>query len=130
MENKIICIDTSVLIDYFRKKKKENSFFFELTKKYSLFAVSVITECEVYSGSNLEQDIFWNDFFKTLNVLPFTSEVNKLTFNILRQIKRKGLNIDIPDLFIGSTALYNKMKLATLNKKHFENIVNLQLIAP
>lgn len=130
MENEIICLDSSVLIDYFRKKKKENSFFYQLTKKYSLFAVSVISEYEIYSGSNFEQDIFWNDFFKTLNVLPFNPEVNKISIKIQRQLKTKGLNIDIPDLFIGSTALYNKMKLATLNKKHFEHIDKLILITP
>jgi tRNA(fMet)-specific endonuclease VapC len=130
MENEIICLDSSVLIDFFRKKKKENSFFYDLTKKYSLFAVSVISEYEVYSGSNAEQDIFWDRFFKTLSILPFNSEVNKFSIKTLRQIRRKGLNIDVPDLFIGSTALYNKMKLATLNKKHFEHIENLVLITP
>lgn len=109
MENDLICLDTSILIDYFRKKKKENSFFFELTNKYTLFAVLAISEYEVYMGSNPEQDIFWDNFFKMLIVLPFTSEVNKLTIKIVRQLKRKGLNIDIPDLFIGSTALYNNL---------------------
>lgn len=95
-----------------------------------MFAVSAISEYEVYFGSNAEQDIFWNDFFKILNVLPFTSDVNKLAIKTVRQLKRKGLNIDIPDLFIGSTALYNEMKLATLNKKHFEHIDKLIIITP
>jgi predicted nucleic acid-binding protein len=30
MANELICLDTSVLIDYFRKTNKENSFLFEL----------------------------------------------------------------------------------------------------
>lgn len=42
MEKQIICLDTSVLIDYFRKVNKSKSFFYELTKEYDLFAVSAI----------------------------------------------------------------------------------------
>lgn len=52
MADELICLDSSVLIDYFRKTKKENSFFFELSNQYPSFAVSVITEFEILSGSN------------------------------------------------------------------------------
>jgi len=128
MANDIICLDTSVLIDYFRKKNKENSFFYEITKKYSLFAVSAITEYEIYVGSNAEQDIFWNEFFRKLTVLPFNAETNKFSVKIARDLKLKNRMIDIPDLFIGATAVANNLSLATLNKKHFENIAHLQLI--
>ncbi len=130
MENEIICLDTPVLIDFYRKKNKENSFFFALTKKYSLFAVSVVTEYEIFVGSNTEQDFYWDDFFRMLTVLPYTSDINKLTIKIVRQLKKKGITLDVPDLYIGSTALYNNFKLATLNKKHFELINNLILITP
>lgn len=34
MENTMICLDTSVLIDFFRKKNKSKSFFFELAGSY------------------------------------------------------------------------------------------------
>lgn len=63
MADELICLDSSVLLEYFRKTNKENSFFFELTHNYSLFAVSVITEFEVLRGSNTGQRDFWNDFF-------------------------------------------------------------------
>jgi len=130
VENEIICLDTSVLIDYYRKKKKENSFFFTLTKKYSLFAVSVISEYEIYIGSNTDQDIYWDDFFKMLSVFPFTSEIDKLAVKTAKQLKKKGIKLDVPDLFIGATALFNDIKLATLNKKHFEYFDKLILLTP
>jgi len=98
MENEIICIDTSVLIDYFRKKNKQNSFFYELTKHHSIFAVSVITEYEIYMGSNSEQEIFWNKFFERLSILQFNSEVVKCSVNIKKKLKKNRKNIDIPDL--------------------------------
>jgi tRNA(fMet)-specific endonuclease VapC len=124
----IVCLDTSVLIEYYRKKDKAKSLFLKLTKDYSLFAVSTITEYEIYSGSNPEQDKFWDDFFKLVLVLPFDSETNKIAVKIARELKAKNKSIEIPDLFIASTALKNNLKLATLNKKHFERVTGLDLL--
>ena len=128
MENQVICLDTSVLIDYFRKVNKSKSFFFELTKEYDLFAVSAITEYEVYYGSNEDQDLYWDEFFNKIVSLPYNSESNRVTTRIERELRRKNKTIDKPDLMIAGTALANKMKLATLNVKHFELIEDLELI--
>lgn len=67
MEREIICLDTSILIAYYRKTDKQNSFFFQLTQTYRLFAVSVITEYEIMIGSNQSQDGFWFFLFQQGN---------------------------------------------------------------
>ena len=128
MEKKLICLDTSVLIDYYRKKIKSNSFFYDITNKYTLFAVSSITEYEIYIGSNSEQDKFWNDFFGQLTILAYDSKVNRTAIQIERELKKKRKQIDIPDLMIAATARTYNLKLATLNSKHFEIIDKLELI--
>jgi predicted nucleic acid-binding protein len=128
MEKQIICLDTSILIDYFRKVNKSKSFFYELTKDYNLFAVSVITEYEIYSGSNAEQDKYWDIFFGKIISLPYNSEANRITTRIERELRLKNKTIDKPDIMIAGTAIVNNMKLATLNEKHFERIEGLELI--
>lgn len=128
MESEVVCLDTSILIDFFRKKKKENSVFYQLTQKYQLFAVSVITEYEIFTGSNKEQQEFWDDFFMKIVVLPFDSETNKIAVNIFKELKSKNKLIEIPDILIAATAMKNNMKLVTLNTKHFERIDDLKLV--
>jgi tRNA(fMet)-specific endonuclease VapC len=128
MEKQVICLDTSVLIEYFRKVNKSKSFFYELTNEYDMFAVSVITEYEIYCGSNADQDLYWNDFFKKVVSLPYNSDVNQVTTRIERELRRRNKAIDIPDLMIAGTAQANNMKFATLNVKHFELIEGLELI--
>ena len=128
MEEQIICLDSTILIDYFRQKDKTKSTFFELLKKYKLFAVSAVTEYEVLIGSNTEQDLFWNSLFERITVLPFDKETNKTAVKIFRQLKSKNKLIAIPDILIGATALAHKIPLATLNKKHFERIEGLNII--
>ena len=52
MEGKIVLLDTSILIDYFRKKDKSKTFLFSLTNSFEFFGVSAITEFEIFAGSN------------------------------------------------------------------------------
>ena len=128
MENTLICLDTSILIDYYRKKDKSKSLFFRLTEKYSIFAVSAVTEYELYLGNSQEQNIFWNDFFAQITVLPFDTSVAKQAVAIYKQLKKQSMLIDIPDIMIAGTAMQNNVQLATLNQKHFERINDLKII--
>jgi len=59
MAGELILLDTSILIDYFRKKNKRNSDFYQLVaaNKYT-YAVSVITEYEIYVGATEDQRDF------------------------------------------------------------------------
>ncbi len=129
MASEIVCLDTSILIDYYRKKNKSHSQFYKLIEQYSSFAVSSITEYEIYVGSNKKQDQFWDDFFNNITVLPFDSEVNKVAIRIFRQLKVARKKMSIPDLLIGATAVTHGLSLATLDKTHFQWIDALQIIA-
>ena len=128
MESTMICLDTSVLIDYYRKKDKSKSLFFKLTERYTLFAVSAITEYELYLGNSEEQNIFWDKFFLQITVLPFDTKVARNAANIYKLLKAKNKLIDAPDILIAGTAMRYNMPLATLNCKHFERISGLEIV--
>lgn len=128
MADEIICLDTSILIDFFRKQLKEKSTFFKLTKMYHLFAVSIITEYEIMIGAKAEDTKFWTNFFGRVTILPFDEQANITAIEITKQLKKTNTLIEIPDIFIAATALSKRMKIATLNKKHFERISGLELI--
>ena len=44
-------VDTSILIDYYRKTDKDNSAWVALVRKGYRFAMSSITKYEIYSGA-------------------------------------------------------------------------------
>lgn len=60
MDKEIILLDTSILIDYYRKKNKANSKLVTLSKKYDL-SISVITRLEILTGINKKQEDFWSN---------------------------------------------------------------------
>jgi len=63
-----------------------------------------------------------------VTILPFDRRANDVAINIYRQLKHDSKLIELPDLFIGATAVANQLKIATLNKKHFERIVGLEVV--
>ncbi|MFI5162927.1 MAG: type II toxin-antitoxin system VapC family toxin [Sphingobacteriales bacterium] len=128
MENKVVLLDTSILIEYYRKKDKTKSTLFHLAKTYSAFAVSAVTHFEIYTGNPADKLDFWNSFFSTISILPFNAEISIEAANIDTALKKARKQIAIADLFIAATASFHNLPLATLNKKHFERIGKLEVL--
>jgi tRNA(fMet)-specific endonuclease VapC len=129
MVRKIICLDTSVLIDYFRKQNKQNSFFFKIITCYDFdFAISVITKLEILNGSNEEQKDFWERLFQKMQIIPLGEDEVEVASRIIKKLKSQNKLIDLPDILIAATAKTHNLRLATLNKNHFERIEKLSLI--
>ncbi len=127
MENNLILLDSSILIDYFRKKNKEKSAFVGLAKSRRTFAVSVITRFEVLTGSSEFHREFWNTFFEDIQTIPITVEVVDRAIEINRPLKSNNKLISFPDLLIAATAVSNDLPFATLNAEHFNRIPELKL---
>lgn len=129
MEN-IICLDASTLIDYYRKKVKDKTFFYRLTKSYVGFVLPVTAHFEILAGSNINQHEFWQNMFNDLLIIPYQPYINETAIKIVSQLKQKRKAIEYKDLMIAATALHYNYSLATTSGKHFEPIDNLHLITP
>jgi len=128
MENEVVLLDTSILIEYYRKKDKSKSVLVHLFQTYSIFAISAVTHFEIYTGASNDQIDFWNEFFQEITVLPFNAEISREAADIDAALKKKRKQIAVPDLFIAATAIYHNIPLVTLNKKHFERVDQIQLV--
>jgi len=128
MADKIVLLDTSILIDFFRKTDKSKSKLISIVDMGFDFCISAITEYEIYTGATAQQDVYWKQFLRRSKVLAFDSSVVEVAVAINKVLKNKRKQIDLADLFIAATAVSNKLQLATLNKKHFDRIENLMII--
>ncbi len=127
MEKDVVLLDTSILIEYFRKKDKAKSQLVGLSKKALKLKVSSITKYEILVGSNQNQSKFWEDFFEFTEVLPFDSGSAEIAAQIVKKLKASNKLIDMADILIASVAIRNEVSLATLNKKHIQRIEYLDL---
>lgn len=130
MADKIIMVDTSILIDYYRKSDKANSVWVALVRQGYKFVISAITKYEIYSGATMSQLDFWNSILQAIEVIPFDENAVNTAVNINATLKQKRKQIDLADLFIAATAIAiaNDLHLATLNRKHFERIDRLNIV--
>lgn len=78
MAKKLVLLDTSILIDYYRKTDKNNAAWLLLIHQGYDFAVSVITKYEIYSGTSPKQQSFWDIVFENIVVsLDFQDEQDR-----------------------------------------------------
>jgi predicted nucleic acid-binding protein len=124
----MILLDTSVLVEHFRKKDKTKTFFYRLASNHDAFAISAIIHYEILSGSNDLQDAFWDELFKSLTILPFDIACSTEAAKIYKALKAKNALIDLADLAIAATAVANNLPVATFNTKHFSRVDGLNLI--
>lgn len=125
----MLLLDTSVLIEYFRKSNKENSVFYRLLDQYETFAISAFTKFEIEVGSSEFHTEFWNELLSKVEVLGFDEKTAEICSNIYKKLKSQNQIIEFIDLAIGCTALQNNLEIATLNLKHFQRIENLKIIS-
>jgi predicted nucleic acid-binding protein len=127
MDKEIICVDTSVFIDYFRKQRKDRTLLIKISEEFD-FAISVITKLEIGVGIGKGQKDYWDDVFDKLTILPLTeTEIDKAT-EIIQILRKSNKMIGLQDILIASTAIVNDLKLATLNLKDFERIKDLKIL--
>ena len=121
-------VDSTLLIEYFRKTDKANSKLVAHFKNYDHLYISSVTEFEVVNGATQSHLQFWDGMLPRFTILSFDSKTARQAAEIVAQLKTKRKTIDKPDLFIAATAVVNSLTLDTLNIKHFINIDSLQLL--
>ena len=128
MAELVALVDTSLLIDYFRKGKKERSKLYHLHALDYTLSISAVTEFEVYTGASMDQLDFWEELLRNIKVIPFATEEARMASKIAAYLRSRRQQIAIPDLFIGCTAVVHDIPMATLNMQHFERIPDLRFV--
>ncbi|HKL32525.1 MAG TPA: type II toxin-antitoxin system VapC family toxin [Tangfeifania sp.] len=120
-------VDTSIFIEFLRKKNKTETVLFSLPENVQL-AISSITLYELLMGAtnkSKKEDIML--LTEDLLVLPFDRKVAEKSGEIYHQLRKENNMIEFRDIFIAATCLVYQMPVKTLNQKHFKRIANLEI---
>ena len=129
MENRDVLIDTSIFIDFLRKKRKEQSLLWRvLDRGYACF-VSVVTVFELYAGAVTEHHVRELDvLLDWFLILTFNAKIAKTSAEIYRVLRHQNQLIEFRDIFIGATAVVHSLPIVTLNEGDFQRIPNLAVL--
>jgi len=131
MVEKIICLDTTVLMDFYRMSKKEYSFLYNISKHSSQFTVSIFSQYQIYLRLHKPSHRdYWDDFFQRVITIPFNEEVREIAVPLHQSLKKKGITVKMQDIVIAASALLFDSRLATMDERKYSFIEDLELIAP
>lgn len=128
MAYEVILVDTSILIDYYRRTDKEKTVWIRLIRQGYAFAISAVTKYEIYAGATQNQLVFWDDVLQAVTVVPVDEASVDTAVAINSSLKKKRKQIDLADLFIAATAITHNLSFVTLNRRHFDRIDALRII--
>lgn len=125
----MVIFDTSLIIDYLRRKNGEKSFLEKIIKelKRNEFSISVLSIQELYQGKSMDkegEEIRIQKILLPFNVLAYSAEIAQKAGKIVRD---SNYSVAFVDGAIAATAIVNGAELATLNIKDFLGIKGLEI---
>ncbi len=121
-----LIIDTSILIDYLRGGIKWEELLSEFEKDAEIYLPTIVI-FELFSGKSTADPKVAkkiNNFIRFFQKVELTERIAKRAGELFRDINK---NLGAPDYIVAASALELNATVVTLNKKHFEQIINLNI---
>ncbi len=109
-------VDTDILINFLRGKRKAKDFLSMLLEESSIFC-SAITLAEIAAGMRPGEEDRTKAFLGQIEVLDVTRDVAEKAGYYKRGAR--GHNLELDDCLVAATAFVHKAVLATGNRKHY-----------
>jgi len=123
-----VLIDSSIIIDFFRKQNKSRTHLYALFDACDHLFISIITHYELLCGATspqLSRDM--KQLLSLFLIVEFSMQESECAAEIYRDLKRQNKLINVLDILIAATSITLDVPLATLNTQHFSRIQNLKM---
>jgi tRNA(fMet)-specific endonuclease VapC len=127
-----VCLDTDSLIALFRN----NPDAVKRAEKYDSMNAEISTTSinafKIYFGAFKSRNAAKNvkkadDLFNSIRVLELTLESSKKSAEILSELSRRGIPIDLREALISGIAITSGYSLVTRNVEHFRRVIGLSV---
>lgn len=127
-------LDTSFVIDFLAGDERALRVLRLLQQGTAPLGVTPYTHFELFAGVGRsargdEERRKVEDFLRELFVFPFDVEAAKMAGLLDARLAAEGKSIGVVDLLIGCTAVHHGEAIVTRNKKHFQHIPGLEVLA-
>ena len=121
----LVVLDTCVLFEFMVRRDPDT--IVKAMLREGKAAISVLSVYELFSGVELPGHIAQREELINLcRILELSRSIARKASDIFTVLKRKGISMSNEDLLIGTTAIYWKYPLLTLNTKDFQKIPGIE----
>ncbi len=85
----MIVLESSVLIELFRKEDKQNTFFYQISNLHSELSISAITYYEIGVGNKKLHSDYWDRLCESFTILPFDKTCSDSAIKIYLDLLKK-----------------------------------------
>ncbi len=120
----MILLDTNAIIYYLQNDQTCVRVISSLRKKKNTFAISTVTELEIFSLSSLDtiQILRISQWLQDFSIIPLDSSLARKAAQLRREFR-----IKTPDAIVAATALFYKTSLVTRDRE-MNKIKDLKII--
>lgn len=130
MENRLIVVDTDVIIDFFRDISSAADVFSKLVSLEKA-AITVTSVFELYAGVEGSKRLRQIEtLVQQITILPLNTIEAAMAGRIYTQLKTRGKLIGTHDILIAAICIANNLPLYTKNVAHFSEIKDIRLLSP
>jgi len=128
LENRLIILDTDVIIDFFSGISPGAEIVLKLISQEEA-ALTSVSVFELYAGIEGKRRLKQIEIFiRDLTIFPFDVIEAAIAGRIYTQLKSKGRLIGTHDILIAAICLTNGLPLYTKNVSHFSKIEDIQIL--
>ena len=129
MENRLIAVDTDVVIDFFRDVSPAADVLSELISREQA-ALTAVSVFELYAGVEGAKRLRQIEtLLQELIVFPLNSLEAAIAGRIYTQLKARGKLVGTHDILIAGICVANDRPLYTRNSAHYSQIKDLRLLS-
>lgn len=130
MEQKNLCIDTDIIIDFTKDREPYATYLDFVHAHFNCF-ITTVSIYELYfgveyAGGKKEREILDN-LLDGFTILSLDVHAAKISASIDAKLNKSGQRLTIKDILIASICIANDVPLLTQNTSHFSRIPNLKL---
>lgn len=123
IQRSTLLFDTTVFIDYFRKKADANVLITQAASGMIAASISVITSAELWKGVCKRSDERAHELvISPFERIPVSHELAVRGGELSCLCVQQGYTVTVPDGILGATAEKYNLTIVTRNRKHFNEL--------
>ena len=130
MDNRYLCLDTSILIAFLRNQEPGATSLAKAIQQYSCGVTSITSYELLFGVYRASKEVGENALLGSMTIWDFDANAARTAARLHSELISANRNIGVNDVLIASICLVHALPLLTLNKKHFERVDSLAVYTP